>query len=535
MQNQIQNFNQDSDSDQEQNKNQEQPLKKEPFFLMTLKTPVIVLIFIALGAVIIGGGYLIARYDIAPPSSIDLPITNPVIEAQCKIDSTCKLAYTGSNICFPCDTSIEEYKCLPLEEAKKIEEERFKRMVDNNIFCERCLEKPQHICKCENGKCEKVKEGKKDNQNNYFINKNLGIKFDYSSVEFKEKLVVENNQIIYHYLNSDNIEYISLFTKKANQTIEDAILDVIKNEGRDPKNCKVVNKEKYYGNPDYQVYRLDLANPTIIYSEEELERIRLADIEAEQNGGPFNGEHQKQAIRNERLIKACSYYADPLGLGTSKTIPSIFIYNNKNKFVFLPGLANPSFYQEGSIELFDDYYQDEENTDTSDWQTYRNKEFGFEFDYFSEWKINVGKIITNEKGEQRQLTSIDNLEILSGDAKISLSIRENISLENILQAEKSLNCYNVISGNEQKEECSFCSIKESNIVVAGCNGKKMIKINKDIQCEERGSCKSLCIDYKVRTVVFQKDNNVYILNSFGGEQTLEIFNQILSTFKFIEK
>ena len=30
-------------------------------------------------------------------------------------------------------------------------------MVEGKIFCERCLEKPQHICKCENGKCEKVK------------------------------------------------------------------------------------------------------------------------------------------------------------------------------------------------------------------------------------------------------------------------------------------------------------------------------------------------------------------------------------------
>ncbi len=88
----------------------------------------------------------------------DLPIINPIVENQCEIDSDCNLAYTGSNICLPCDISIEEYKCLPSEEAKEIEEERFKRMVDNKIFCERCLEKSQHTCKCESGKCEKVKK-----------------------------------------------------------------------------------------------------------------------------------------------------------------------------------------------------------------------------------------------------------------------------------------------------------------------------------------------------------------------------------------
>ena len=176
-----------------------------------------------------------------------------------------------------------------------------------------------------------------------------------------------------------------------------------------------------------------------------------------------------------------------------------------------------------------------EEINTSDWQTYRNEEFEFEFDCFSEWKINVGKIITNEKGEQRQLISIDNLEILSGDVEISFNIRENVSLENVLQAEKSLNCYNVISGNEQKNECSFCSVNESNIVVAGYNGKKIVKISKEIKCKEKGNCENLCIDHKIRTVIFQKDNNVYTLNTFGGEQPLENFNQILSTFKFIEK
>ena len=155
MQNQTQNLNQDS----EQNKNQ--PPKKEPFSFIFVKTLLAILIFTALTIIIIGGWvYVAARYAIISPSKIDLPIVNHVVETQCKIDSDCELAYTGSNICLPCDTAIEEYKCLLLKEAEETEEERFKRMVDNKIFCERCLEKSQHTCKCESGKCEKIKDEK---------------------------------------------------------------------------------------------------------------------------------------------------------------------------------------------------------------------------------------------------------------------------------------------------------------------------------------------------------------------------------------
>ena len=139
-----------------QNKNQLP--KKERLSLMTVKTLLVILLFTGMGVIIIGGGYIIVKYTITSPNKIDLPIIDPIIETQCEIDSECELVYTGSNICLPCDTSIEEYECLPSEEAKKIEEERFKKMVDKKIFCEQCLEKPQHTCKCVNVKCEKVKE-----------------------------------------------------------------------------------------------------------------------------------------------------------------------------------------------------------------------------------------------------------------------------------------------------------------------------------------------------------------------------------------
>ena len=99
--------------------NQNQPPKKECYSLMAVKILLAVLIFTALGTIIIGGGYIIVRYAIISSNNTDLPIIDPIIETQCEIDFDCKLTYTGSNICLPCNTLTEEYKCLPLKEAKK--------------------------------------------------------------------------------------------------------------------------------------------------------------------------------------------------------------------------------------------------------------------------------------------------------------------------------------------------------------------------------------------------------------------------------
>ena len=145
--------------------------------------------------------------------------------------------------------------------------------------------------------------------------------------------------------------YIAVFEKSADKTIEDSILDIIKNEGKDPKNCKVELRDtEASGNREYVI---DLADP-LVYTKDEENEIRLADENWTPDAGPFNGDYKKMEIRNKRLIENCSAYADPLGLATSTTAPSMFLYNDartKTKFVFLPGTADPYFHEYGTIEF----------------------------------------------------------------------------------------------------------------------------------------------------------------------------------------
>lgn len=182
-----------------------------------------------------------------------------------------------------------------------------------------------------------------------YISTNLGIKFKYPD-GFEHKAFEQGNKIFYPDWSEEM--YIAVFEKPEVQNIEDSILELVKNIGKNLENCKVVNNGEYYANPKFEMYVLDLVNPNIIYSNEELDEIKLADVEAKNDGGPFNGEWKKRQIYNKRLVDNCSEYAEPLGLGTSSSRSSYFLYNgttDKTKFIFLPATLDPYFHEVGSI------------------------------------------------------------------------------------------------------------------------------------------------------------------------------------------
>lgn len=189
--------------------------------------------------------------------------------------------------------------------------------------------------------------------NDHYVNRKLGIQFQYPEGEWGEAymgdLQTDGNMIFYDW--GDNIEYIKVFEKEENQSFEDVILDLIEQEGKNPKNCQVIDRGAYWANPEYTQYIIDFADPEITYTPEELEAIEQAEADVQANGGFQGGSWKTEEIYNQRLIEACSEYADPLGLATCKTIRSKFL-TSKSKFAFLPGLlCSPSFYDIDSIEF----------------------------------------------------------------------------------------------------------------------------------------------------------------------------------------
>ena len=129
--------------------------KQKVFDLASMpKMVLIVALVVMLGTLFGATSYLLK----APKT--DLPIINPVIEAQCETDSDCELVYVGSDIYPPCDTLSEKYQCLNKNEAKEARDEWDDKFnTDLYTVCSPCaVEFDRYVCKCANGKCEKVKE-----------------------------------------------------------------------------------------------------------------------------------------------------------------------------------------------------------------------------------------------------------------------------------------------------------------------------------------------------------------------------------------
>ena len=152
---------------------------------------------------------------------------------------------------------------------------------------------------------------------------------------------------------------------------------------------------------------------------------------------------------------------------------------------------------------------DETANETADWQIYRNEEYGFEMRYPGDWR-------------EQQTTRINRLELITeflpegGDPAyafgdhLTVSIEENkekLTLEELIESfKKNLN---YIYGNEKYGKLDGHTSFEGKVINMGQS-----------------------ILYQVLVI---KDNNIFNISyEYFYEESLERFNQILSTFKFIE-
>ena len=77
-------------------------------------------------------------------------------DMTCNSNLNCQLVYIGSKPCAPCDSSIEDYKCLNENKAQEIRNEKEQYRDSKEIKCGACP-LPEYACVCENQFCGKIK------------------------------------------------------------------------------------------------------------------------------------------------------------------------------------------------------------------------------------------------------------------------------------------------------------------------------------------------------------------------------------------
>lgn len=210
---------------------------------------------------------------------------------------------------------------------------------------------------------QETQEEKVDEKSVYYESEALGIRFKWMFDIFDSEGNFNRKGNLDDYLDEseDKISFegmggvIEVLKKNEDESIEEAVLNLVAAEGKNPEDCTLV-KSDYYETKN-GLYKLDLADPQINYSEEELSQIAEAE-EKELNGSLEHyfesPEYIKMLIYRENLIQACGHYSDPIGIAHGKSWPALFEYNDyiaPDRFVFLQASLDIHFYEMGSIEF----------------------------------------------------------------------------------------------------------------------------------------------------------------------------------------
>jgi len=456
-------------------------MKKESLSTRTVKTLLAVIIFAGIGTIIIGGAWLIGKQY----KTVEL------VDQETK---NCAREGESIGTCAGCIG-----KCC----------QGLKPMV-NLKYNDKCVDLPapgsSGVCSnCGNGICDG--ENNEDECNcpedcgeikipdwAIYKSEKLGIMFNYqnwwvensSEKDFKNVVVEQNNTI--KSLGGDCS--MTLFKKLKNETIEETIEKIIKKEGVDLEDCKISVTEEYK--------QID----NILASISLKENYEPSDDEIMAKIGNINSLEDldvickttpeciwaKQNLIEEKTKTKCSQYAKCFGYKCG----SHFIYqpnNSEEKFIYIQSMANtPTLWEHNSIEILKD------ESDTSDWQIYKNKELGFEVKCPSNYKVGARK-------------NLIELEPNNYNKYCLITIGQRSSFKNILFADWH---QKNMAGNQE-----FEIIKEDK--------------NQIVKTVEADGIQTL-----TNYTYFTNDKTTIYL-SCNKDKDNFIYNQILSSFKFIEK
>ena len=383
-------------------------MKKQTLFnLASMPKMVLVITLVVMLGTLFGA----TSYLLKAPKT-DLPIINPVIEAQCETDSDCELVYVGSDVCPPCDTLSEEYQCLNKNEAKKARDKWDDRFnTDLYIVCSPCeVEFDRYVCECENGKCEKVKEE---------LVEEVSITTDKMEYEIGEeiKITIENNSN-----KEQKIGYPDYFIErfKNDNWVEvrqvqcpcGALCDMVGYSFIKPKN-------KLEFEWDQQESWCSSGSGDWSLSEEISNQVQSGKYRIKSIKVDLNNADDKQTIySNEFTIKEksaldprCSEIVKIIG-NCDAEVQGYHFDLDTEECVAVNGsgcsIETPFKTLEECQEVC------EKQVSISDWQTYRNEELGFEFKYPSEYPSENNIIVKNVNNYVIKILNYECVEEIHG-------------------------------------------------------------------------------------------------------------------------
>jgi len=346
-------------------------MQKESLSLITVKTFLAVLLFAGIGTIIIGGGYIVGEYSKNKENNQTIKPVNQEAE-------NCAREGESVGSCADCKKCCQGLQ--PMDYLK---------------YNSECVNSPTSgggVCSnCGNGICDE--ENNEDECNcpedcgeikipdwAIYKNEKLGITLKHQNwwVESRtekdfKSIIIEQNNTIKSTTTPGSL--ITVFEKSKNETIEEAIEKIIKKEGVDLGDCKILVTEQYKqeGNIIASILLKEDYEP----SDDEI-MAKIGNIGSLENLDVIckttpECEWAKQILIEEKTKTKCSQYAKCFGYKCG----SSFVYqpnNSEERFIYIQSMASTSsFWEWNSIEILKD-----QSNNTSDWQTYRNEEFGFE-------------------------------------------------------------------------------------------------------------------------------------------------------------
>ena len=491
--------------------------KKEPFSLMTVKTLLAILLFTGMAVIIIGGGYIIMRYSLFETEEISVTTSKLEYKQGEIVELTIRNSFNKEQGIYFSDPFVEKFNHLKLENNWEPVKQ---------VWCpcqSHCYEeKVSNIIKAKSQSKYQWDQTESYCTNNpaWYNRQMISDQVEPSKYRFR----IEVDEIGIIYSNEFIITKEDIDQRKVYKNKEYGF------ELKYPEDwCQ---RDNYQGtdimllNTDKEIIRGGLRPDDYWLSPYNKRNPKYTDnwvgigINAYQKPVDFNWDSWMKdnfsAIEKYENLDYSNLNSDLKGIKVVKSIGGI-------SNIFLEGenkIFNIRFFSAFPYDVDDDglnYFEQVISTfkfietDISNWQTYRNEEFGFEVKYPEEWTAINPNLINN-------LVNFG-MKDSSGVAVVAVVVLDEKNIQEEIDKRKS----------ETKAIDKNTLITESEVLVNNIKAKQIKLLYQPLGSFPESLETSTYFNY---------ENNLYAIHLSTYKKTeqkaIDIYNSFLSTFKFTD-